>query len=56
MSRFQPQPPSNTIQAGAPPYGPPALHQIRVCPDCAGPIVRSSGCIHCTHCGWGRCG
>ena len=25
----------------------------RVCPDCAGPIVRSSGCISCTHAGVG---
>ena len=31
-------------------------HHIRVCPDCAGPIVRSSGCINCTQCGWGQCG
>jgi hypothetical protein len=31
-------------------------HLIRVCPDCAGPVVRSSGCINCTQCGWGQCG
>ncbi len=29
---------------------------IRVCPDCAGPIARTAGCISCLHCGWGRCG
>jgi hypothetical protein len=29
---------------------------LRVCPDCAGPIVRSSGCLSCTQCGWGQCG
>ncbi len=29
---------------------------IRVCPDCAGPIIHSSGCITCLHCGWGKCG
>lgn len=32
------------------------LAAIRVCPECAGPVVRSSGCIACAHCGWGRCG
>jgi len=29
---------------------------IRVCPECAGPIIRNSGCLHCAQCGWGRCG
>ncbi len=29
---------------------------VRVCPDCAGPLVRNSGCIHCAQCGWARCG
>jgi hypothetical protein len=29
---------------------------IRACPDCAGPIVRASGCLSCRQCGWGRCG
>lgn len=28
----------------------------RVCPECAGPIVRASGCMHCAYCGWARCG
>jgi hypothetical protein len=28
----------------------------RVCPECSGPIVRASGCVHCAHCGWARCG
>lgn len=30
--------------------------RLRVCPECAGPIVRASGCMHCAHCGWGHCG
>lgn len=30
--------------------------RFRVCPECAGPIVRASGCLHCAHCGWGHCG
>ncbi|MEO7476581.1 MAG: hypothetical protein ABIY46_14725 [Gemmatimonadales bacterium] len=29
---------------------------VRVCPECAGPLVRASGCVTCRHCGWGRCG
>jgi hypothetical protein len=29
---------------------------IRVCPECAGPISRPSGCLQCVQCGWGRCG
>jgi hypothetical protein len=33
---------------------PPAT--VRVCPECAGPLVRASGCVSCRHCGWGRCG
>jgi hypothetical protein len=28
---------------------------IKVCPECAGPIVRASGCLSCAQCGWGRC-
>ncbi len=30
-------------------------NQIRVCPECAGPVVHNSGCISCRQCGWGRC-
>jgi hypothetical protein len=29
---------------------------IRVCPDCAGPLARTAGCVTCLQCGWGRCG
>ncbi len=29
---------------------------LRVCPECAGPLVHASGCVACAHCGWGRCG
>jgi len=32
------------------------INHIRVCPECAGPVVRNSGCITCRQCGWGRCG
>lgn len=28
---------------------------IRVCPDCAGPISHTGGCMTCQQCGWGRC-
>lgn len=31
-------------------------NNIRVCPECAGPVVRNSGCITCRQCGWGKCG
>jgi len=31
-------------------------NQIRVCPECAGPVVHNSGCIACRQCGWGKCG
>lgn len=40
-------PPDGSRKPGAP---------IPVCPDCAGPLVRSSGCLNCTQCGWGQCG
>lgn len=33
-----------------------ADRQIRVCPECAGPLARSAGCLTCQACGWGRCG
>jgi hypothetical protein len=33
-----------------------ANSNIRVCPDCAGPLARTAGCITCLQCGWGRCG
>lgn len=29
---------------------------MRVCPECAGPIIRNSGCVHCAQCGWAKCG
>jgi hypothetical protein len=29
---------------------------IRVCPECAGPVVQNCGCISCKLCGWGKCG
>jgi hypothetical protein len=34
----------------------PSTFRFRVCPDCAGPVVRSSGCMSCPQCGWGQCG
>jgi hypothetical protein len=27
-----------------------------LCPECAGPLSRASGCISCVCCGWGSCG
>lgn len=51
MSR-QPQAPANPQPQRLPIHG----TAVRVCPECAGPLARSSGCISCLHCGWGRCG
>ena len=31
-------------------------NQIRVCPECAGPVAHNSGCVTCRQCGWGKCG
>ncbi len=45
-----PPPPAPAGAIGFPPTA------VRVCPECAGPLVRSSGCLSCTQCGWGRCG
>jgi hypothetical protein len=44
------------IQPGDALFDPRSHIRLRVCPECAGPIVRASGCMHCAHCGWGRCG
>jgi ribonucleoside-diphosphate reductase alpha chain len=33
-----------------------AVPALRVCPDCAGPLAHSGGCVSCRQCGWGRCG
>jgi len=33
-----------------------ADNQIRVCPECAGPLARAAGCVTCLQCVWGRCG
>jgi hypothetical protein len=33
-----------------------AAVQLRVCPECSGPLARNSGCVTCIACGWGRCG
>ena len=30
--------------------------RARVCPECAGPLIRESACVSCAQCGWGRCG
>jgi len=42
-TRYQP---SNTLTS----------KQIRVCPECAGQLIRNSGCVTCRQCGWGQCG
>jgi hypothetical protein len=50
MPPLQPRP----TPAPASPDALPAA--VRVCPECAGPLVRASGCVSCRHCGWARCG
>lgn len=52
-TRFQPPGPDTP---GHRPSNPLADNHIRVCPECAGPISRTSGCLQCVQCGWGRCG
>lgn len=37
-------------------YYVPVAQSMSVCPECAGPLTRSSGCTSCVYCGWGRCG
>ena len=37
-------------------YNPLTVNIIRVCPECAGQVIRNSGCITCRQCGWGKCG
>jgi hypothetical protein len=37
-------------------YRPAPAQHLRVCPECAGPLVRASACVSCRHCGWGKCG
>jgi hypothetical protein len=34
----------------------PTTRMIGRCPECGGLLVRSSGCLNCTQCGWGLCG
>jgi hypothetical protein len=45
--------PPHPAPAGAIGFPPMA---VRVCPECAGPLIRASGCVSCRHCGWARCG
>jgi hypothetical protein len=37
-------------------YYVPVVNAVRVCPECAGPLRRASGCVSCGYCGWGKCG
>jgi hypothetical protein len=37
-------------------YYVPVVSTAPLCPECAGPLTRASGCINCVYCGWGRCG
>lgn len=48
-------PPSGQFSVPATP-APEHLARVRVCPECAGPIVHSCACVTCLQCGWGRCG
>ena len=31
-------------------------HTGMICPDCGAPAVYEEGCLHCSKCGWSRCG
>ena len=34
----------------------PTPRPAQLCPECAGPLARASGCVTCPACGWGKCG
>ncbi len=54
----RPTPPGfrpSVTPAGRPQPQPPHRH-VRICPECAGPVARASGCVSCMQCGWGFCG
>lgn len=50
-----PSPSSTPAPHTRPALKPTVWAQVRVCPECAGPIVRNSGCVNCLQCGWGKC-
>jgi hypothetical protein len=56
MPPFHPRPPLAPTRYQPPRHDPSAETVLRVCPECAGPLIRASGCVSCRHCGWGRCG
>lgn len=31
------------------------LALLKVCPECAGPLLRGKLCVVCAHCGWAHC-
>ena len=37
-------------------YYVPVVSAAKLCPECAGPLSRASGCVTCVYCGWGKCG
>jgi hypothetical protein len=44
------------VPALKPTYYVPVVSAVPLCPECAGPLTRASGCVSCVYCGWGRCG
>ena len=56
MSSLHPSPIDAPSHRPGTVYRPSVPLPLSVCPECAGPLVRASGCLSCAQCGWGRCG
>ncbi|HUF34581.1 MAG TPA: hypothetical protein VMN37_01460 [Gemmatimonadales bacterium] len=56
MPPFLPSPTDAPSHRPGTVYRPSVPLPLSVCPECAGPLVRASGCVSCAQCGWGRCG
>jgi hypothetical protein len=54
IRRFTPRRPVPALKPTT--YYVPVVSVAPLCPECAGPLTRASGCVSCVYCGWGRCG
>jgi hypothetical protein len=54
IRRFSPRRPVPALKPTT--YYVPVVSAAPLCPECAGPMTRASGCVNCLYCGWGKCG
>jgi hypothetical protein len=54
IRRFSARRPTSALKPTT--YYVPVVSAAALCPECAGPLAPTSGCIACLYCGWGRCG